>query len=242
MTFVMFHNFSKRNGELNCKLHKHNYVFIFTKKTLMKNLKLFALALTVVFAVSCKSDKKESETETTTEVEATENYVVKPEATSVKWTAYKTTEKTPVGGEFTTLNFETKKGTSPQDALNGLEFSIPISSLFTKDVGRDAKLKASFFGAMLDTDILKGKIKYADEVYSASITMNGVTNDLPLDVKITEERRVSLSGVMNLKDWDALGALAVLNKICFELHKGPDGVSKTWEDVAIEVNTFLRKN
>ena len=208
----------------------------------MKHIKLFALALTLAFAVSCKSDKKESETETTTEVEATENFVVKPEATSVKWTAYKTTEKKPVGGEFTTLNFDVKKGSSVEDVLNGLEFSIPISSLFTKDEGRDAKLKASFFGSMLDTAILKGTINYTNDAYSASITMNGVTNDLPLEVKITDERRVSMTGTMQLKDWNALGALEALNKVCFELHKGPDGVSKTWEDVAIEVNTFLREN
>jgi hypothetical protein len=72
--------------------------------------------------------------------------------------------------------------------------------------------------------------------------MNGVTNDLPLDVEITDERRVSIKGTMLLKYWNALGALETLNKICFDLHKGEDGVSKTWDDVAIEVNTYLRKN
>ncbi|GAL81751.1 hypothetical protein JCM19274_310 [Algibacter lectus] len=95
---------------------------------------------------------------------------------------------------------------------------------------------------MLDTELLTGTIKYANGAYSAAITMNGVTSDLPLEVKITEERRVVMTGVMDLKEWDALGALESLNKVCFDLHKGPDGVSKTWDDVAIEVNTFLREN
>ena len=208
----------------------------------MKNLKLFALALTLAFAVSCKSDKKESETEAATEVASTENFVVKPEATSVKWTAYKTTEKKPVGGEFITLNFDNKSGATPHEALNGLQFSIPVSSLFTKDESRDAKLKTSFFGSMIDPSILRGTIKYENEDYSATITMNGVTTDLPLQVSISDERRVTMKGTMQLKDWNALGALEALNKVCFDLHKGPDGVSKTWEDVAIEVNTFLRKN
>ena len=99
----------------------------------------------------------------------------------------------------------------------------------------------SFFGAMLDTAILKGTIKHANGSYHASITMNGVTNDLPLDVTITEKRRGTLTGTMNLKDWNALDALASLNKVCFDLHKGADGVSKTWEDVAIKVETFLRE-
>lgn len=125
-----------------------------------------------------------------------------------------------------------------------MKFSIPVSGLFTNDATntRDAKIKTSFFGAMLDTDLIKGTIKISNNIYSASITMNGVTHDLPLEVTITEGRRVAMTGTMNLKNWDALGALESLNKVCFDLHKGADGVSKTWEDVAIEVNTYLRKN
>lgn len=208
----------------------------------MKKISLLLIALTLGIT-SCKNEKKETKTETTETIVA-EKFVIKPEATSVKWTAYKTTEKIGVGGEFTTVNFEEKSGATPQEALNGLSFSIPISSLFTNDATntRDAKIKTSFFGAMLDTELLKGSIKYVNDSYIASITMNGVTSNLPLDIKITEGRRVTLTGTMNLKDWNALDALASLNKVCFDLHKGADGVSKTWEDVAIEVATFLRKN
>jgi len=206
----------------------------------MKSIKFLSvlLVISLVFT-SCKQEKEKEEVKKET-VENTIKYIVKPEATSVKWTAYKTTEKVPVGGEFTTLNFKEKEGVSPSEALNNLDFSIPISSLFTKDESRDEKLKTSFFGAMLNTDLLKGTIKYMDNAYIASITMNGVTADLPLEVNITDERRVTMKGTMQLKDWDALGALETLNKACFDLHKGADGVSKTWEDVAIEVSTYLR--
>ncbi|WP_303316111.1 YceI family protein [Flavivirga abyssicola] len=200
------------------------------------------LVLISIGTTSCKQEKKETKTDTPAQVEATEKFVIKPEATSVKWTAYKTTEKKGVGGEFSVLKFENKAGATPQEALNNLKFSIPVSSLFTKDESRDAKLKEFFFGAMLDTEFLKGTIKYVNDACVASITMNGVTNDLPLEVQITDARRVSMTGTMNLKDWNALGALESINKACFDLHKGPDGVSKTWEDVAIEVNTFLREN
>lgn len=206
----------------------------------MKNLSILLIAITLS-VTSCKNEKKEVKTDVPTEV-ATEKFVVKPEATSVKWTAYKTTEKKGVGGEFAVLNFDSKTGASVEEALNNLDFSIPVSSLFTKDEGRDAKIKASFFGKMLDTELLKGTIKHNNGSYVASLTMNGVTNDLPLEVTVTDERRVTMTGTINLKDWDALGALASLNKVCFELHKGADGVSKTWEDVALEVSTFLRKN
>ncbi|WP_396603201.1 YceI family protein [Algibacter sp. R77976] len=205
----------------------------------MKKISFLLIALVISFT-SCKDEKKESKTE----IDTTESFVVKPEGTTVKWTAYKTTEKLPVGGKFKILKFENKSGATPQEALNNLSFSIPVSSVFTNDATntRDAKIINSFFGAMLDTEFLKGTIKYVNNAYVASITMNGETNNLPLDVTITEERRVKLTGTMNLKDWKALDALASLNKVCFDLHKGADGVSKTWDDVAIEVETYLRKN
>ena len=209
----------------------------------MKKISILFLAMAVSLA-SCKNEKKDNTTTETVATETAVQYVVKPEATSVKWTAYKTTEKKPVGGEFKVLRFDEKAGSTPEEALNNLSFSIPVSSVFTNDATntRDVKIKTSFFGAMLDTELLTGTIKYLDGAYSASITMNGITSDLPLEVKITEERRVVMTGVMDLKEWDALDALESLNKVCFDLHKGPDGVSKTWEDVAIEVNTFLREN
>lgn len=204
-----------------------------------KLIAIFILTLTVL---SCKNDKKESNIDSTIKTKATEKFVIKPEATSVKWTAYKTTEKKGVGGEFHVLNFENKSGATVKEALNNLNFSIPISNLITKDDSRDTKIKTSFFGSMLNTEFIEGTIKSSNNKYVATITMNGVTNDLPLEITITDKRRVSLKGTMQLKDWNALGALAALNKVCYDLHKGKDGVSKTWEDVAIEVNTFLRKN
>ncbi|MEC3908302.1 YceI family protein [Tamlana sp. 2201CG12-4] len=207
----------------------------------MKKLSIILIALTIGLT-SCKNEKKETKTEAPAEDTSIEKFVVKPEATSVKWTAYKTTEKLAVGGEFSVIKFENKEGATIQEALNNLAFSIPISNLFTKDEGRDAKIKASFFGAMLDTEFIKGTIKHNGNSVVASLTMNGVTHDLPLKILITDERRISMTGTMNLKDWNALGALESLNKACFDLHKGPDGVSKTWEDVAIEINTYLRKN
>ncbi|OBQ54614.1 YceI family protein [Tamlana sp. s12] len=209
----------------------------------MKKISLFFIAIALSLT-ACKQEKKESKTETATEVASTAKFVVKPEATSVKFTAYKTTDKVGVGGEFTSVEFEEQSGDTPEEALNNLNFSIPVSSLFTNDPTntRDAKIKAAFFGAMLDTELISGTLKFVNGSAIATVKMNGETQNLPMDVTITDERRVTLTGVMNLADWKALGALESLNKVCFDLHKGADGVSKTWEDVAIEVNTFLREN
>ena len=118
----------------------------------MKKISILFFALAISLT-SCKNEKKEAKPEAPEEVTTAVKYVVKPEATSVKWTAYKTTEKKPVGGEFKILKFDEKAGATPEEALNDLEFSIPVSSVFTNDATntRDAKIKESFFGAMLDS-------------------------------------------------------------------------------------------
>lgn len=207
----------------------------------MKKIATYLVFAALLTFYNCKNDKK---TETTTNVKETQtkNFVIKPEATKVEWVGYKTSEKKPVKGQFTTLKFNTKSGASVEEALNNLQFSIPISSLFTNDSIRDGKLKRIFFGAMDRTEFIKGVLKASNNKYGASITMNGVTKELPLEATITNERRVELKGTLQLADWNALKAVQAINKACFDLHKGPDGISKTWEDVAIHISTFLRPN
>lgn len=164
-----------------------------------------------------------------------------PEKTELTWTAYKTTDKTPVKGTFKTLKFEKQTGENVEDLFNNLDFSIPISSLFTNDdTGtRDPKIQKSFFGEMIDPDMLTGKIMVDGSGYKAEIKMNGETNTIPLKVNVSDSNEVTMTGTMELKDWKALDALSSLNEACFDLHKGGDGVSKTWEDVALEVKAQL---
>ena len=38
---------------------------------------------------------------------------------------------------------------------------------------------------------------------------------------------------MDLETWQSQTAIASLNVVCNDKHKGPDGVSKTWSEVAI---------
>lgn len=205
----------------------------------MKNLILLFIACTFLTFTSCKNEVKE-QNEEKPKIELKETFIVSQEKTTVKWTAYKTTEKTPVSGSFKKIKIDSKEGASPLDALNGIKFSIPVSSLFTDNEERDGKLKASFFGAMLDTELLSGSLSFDEnKMCTASIKMNGVTHDLPLTYS-AKENNFTFKGVMNLDDWNASEAIEALNKVCFELHKGADGVSKTWNEVAIEITTEIR--
>jgi len=201
--------------------------------------KKFNLILMLVLAVSisaCKDSKKAEKPQTKAEFSLVDS------TASVKWTAYKTTEKKPVSGIFKTINItKSTGGKTALLALNNTQFSIPVSSLFSNNKERDGKLINLFFGVMENTTLLSGTIKAdADKTGSLEVTMNGTTASLPLTFTIAGDT-LKFKGVMNLDQWQITAALNSLNKACFDLHKGSDGVSKTWNDVLIEASVVVKK-
>ncbi len=206
-------------------------------KKILSLIAIFALVFT-----SCKNKDKKKDAETTATIEKT--YTASADGTTIGFTAYKTTDKTPVGGKFTLVKLKNAKSAATAiEALDNLEFSIPVSSLFTKDTLRDGKLKKFFFGVMDQAEMISGTFKFdAEKKCTVSLKMNGVTTDLPLAYTVTDKKRVNFTGVMNLENWNALDAVASLSEVCFDLHKGADGVSKTWTEVAIEASTVLKEN
>ncbi|MDF0716335.1 hypothetical protein PY092_09265 [Muricauda sp. 334s03] len=207
----------------------------------MKKIQIAALGLLLVAAFSCKQTKKEEEK---TEETATATYSIVEDSTDVRFTAYKTTEKVPVGGTFQEVELTYTAGETPMETLDGLEFSIPVSSLFTNDPTntRDPKIIEFFFEKMAETQSITGTFSFsADNSCAVQLSMNGVSTELPMEYEITDDNHVNFSGTMDLRQWDALEALASLNEACKILHTGADGVSKTWEDVAITGSILLEQ-
>lgn len=207
----------------------------------MKNIQITALGLLLAIAFSCKQTKKEAEK---TEETATATYSIVEDSTDVRFTAYKTTEKVPVGGTFQEIELTYTAGETPTETLDGLEFSIPVSSLFTNDPTntRDPKIIEFFFEKMAETQSITGTFSLnEDKGAVVQLSMNGVSTELPMKYEITDDNRVNFSGTMDLEKWDALDALASLNEACKVLHTGADGVSKTWEDVAITGSILLQQ-
>lgn len=203
--------------------------------------KYFVLLATVtLFFTSCKSDKKNDKEEVVVEEVKTIQYEVNSSRTTIEWTAFKTTAKAAVKGKFTTLNLaNSKPASTPIDAYKDLEFSIPVSSIFTENEDRDNKLKEFFFGAMANTELLSGKFTFdAENKCNLSITMNDTTHSIPVEYTV-EGNKVSFKGSLNLTDWNGANAIASINKACFDLHKGDDGVSKTWDEVLIESVSYV---
>lgn len=200
--------------------------------------KVFILLLTISICInftSCKSDKKVEKTPSLKKAAA---FSLKNAENTINFTAYKFTDKAPVGGAFKKVDITAGgDGNTIKEAINNTAFSIPVSSIFTKDSSRDFKIKKYFFGVMSNTKLLSGKLMIEnDSIGSATIKMNGVSGKLPFKYTIVNNT-FTMSATMNIEEWKALDALASLNKICEALHTGTDGVSKTWSDVAINITS-----
>lgn len=201
------------------------------------NKKHIFLSFILLFSLmisSCKTDAKKAS------AKKEHAYVIEPLTTKVGWTAYKTTDKVAVKGEFTKVDVKIHSAPTVKEALNNTEFSIPVSSIFSKNEARDNKLKQFFFGVMDATELLSGTIHLTSENKgTVELKMNGISKSFPIDYIISGQM-VTMSGTLNLDDWNAQSAVESLNKVCAELHKGADGVSKTWSEVKIDVATYLK--
>ena len=213
----------------------------------MRKIRFLTLGMLLILSFGCKQTKKENTVQQQVSKEVVENsFILIKDSTKVSFTAYKTTDKVPVGGKFLKIDItDAKSGTTALEALNGAAFSIPVSSLFTNDATgtRDPKLLEFFFGAMTNTELIAGKFRTdANNTCSIEVTMNGETSIIPLEYNKVNDTSITFNGTLDLENWNALDALASINKACKELHTGTDGVTKTWSDVAVQAHVLLQKN
>ncbi len=196
-------------------------------------MRKYILVLATLFVVvSCKNAKKE--TSKTNEAK----YVLANAVNSINFTAFKTTQRIGVKGQFTEVEItNNQQGNTVKEAINGAEFKVPVSSIETNDSSRNAKLVMFFFGTMANTEYLSGKINLTDEVNGfVDFKMNDITEKLPFTYTI-EGNVFSMKALMNVDNWKGQEAIAKLNSACEELHMGEDGITKTWSEVEIEITT-----
>tara|TARA_R110000868_G_scaffold140877_2_gene356884 strand:+ start:450 stop:1091 length:642 start_codon:yes stop_codon:yes gene_type:complete len=212
----------------------------------MKKLAFTFLCTLVILFSSCKDTKKNQDNKDVEVVaKSSEMFSLIPDSTKVSFTAYKTTDKLPVGGTFKIINItDAHEGITTLEALNGTKFSIPVSSLFTNDPTgtRDPKLIEFFFGVMNNPELISGSFKVENEKCSIDVTLNGETQNIPLTYETVDENKLTFKGIMDLENWNAMDAVASINKACEVLHTGKDGISKTWSEVALQAEVMLQKN
>ncbi len=205
--------------------------------------KIITLIVASSLLIACGNTETKNDEKETVE----KSYSIKNNTTILKWTAYKTTEKKPVGGEFTEVSLKSvPAGKTPEKSLEGLTFGIPVSSLFTDNEERDGKLKRLFFGVMLNTEMISGEFKNIDGNDKEgkgviALKMNDVVCDLPFNYTI-EGNEFDIVSELNIKSWKADSALNSLNEACYDLHKGPDGISYTSPNVSINASVEFQEN
>lgn len=208
----------------------------------------FAICLSIGLT-SCKTEhKKDEANESTSQVQkASKNedcqYSLNREKTFVSWTAFKTTAKVPVGGRFTAYDIKSAALSSSEPSLliQGAEFKIDVASTNTENPDRDMKIKKHFFGTLANTATITGKVKEVKGNKAIlSITMNNETHDAELNYSV-EEDILRVKGTIDVAKWSGNQAIDALNKICYELHKGEDGVSKLWSEVDVLFKSPLKK-
>ena len=197
----------------------------------MKKIAVFAFAVALLTTSCKKEEKNEVIVEPTPEVSGLK---IITDSTKVNWTAFKTTEKIAVGGSFKSIELkDTKTGETPEEVLEGAAFSIPVSSLYTNNPDRDSKLLKFFFGTLKNTELLAGTLNFRDNKCYMTLTMNDVTKQIVTEYTF-ENKVFTLNATLNLVEFGGEKAVAAINEACLELHKGKDGVSKTWELVDIK--------
>lgn len=209
-----------------------------------KTIFLFVTIFLTAFA-ACKSDSKPTNTEskehsTTQAVTQNCKYGVNSDEVKVNWTAYKTTKRVGVKGTFNDVQIKTASNTPDITTLiRATAFMIQTSSVNSNNEERDGKLVKFFFKKMLGDLKITGSVKSVDGNDKTgsgmiSLQMNGESKEAPFTYAV-EGSMLTLTSEINTDLWNGQAAIASINTACEDLHKGEDGVSKTWPDVSISV-------
>ncbi len=208
------------------------------------------LLLTASMLASCGgvAEKSDSTAQEPAPIEAQEevcSYSYSEAPVEVLWVAYKYTQKTGVTGVFEEVTVMPGGKGSPAEALQGASININTASSNSGDIARDPKIDASFFGELENGAEISSVITAAEGddlagTVIVDITMNGMTMPVPGTYEV-KDAQVELKLELNVETWSAGDALASLNKVCEDLHKGPDGASVLWPDVTVFVTTTLNK-
>lgn len=193
--------------------------------------------------LSCNNSEKKSSKISTDEniTEAKSKYSIDTSGTTVIWTAYKFTDKVGVKGSFDkfVLSPKTKSG-SVENILQASRLSINTMSVNSDNNIRDPKLKESFF-KIFHTDTIRGEILKANQNKGTlALEMNSITKNIPFSYSLKTDT-IFISTTIDLKEWNGEEAISTLNKVCYDLHKGTDGISKLWPDVSVSIKLPVNK-
>lgn len=202
-----------------------------------KSIYFFVLFFISTILVSC-SGKSDAEI-VDDESQKSCFYSYNEAATTLEWTAYKTSEKVEVMGSFNEIEVKSESGESQLDVLESISFSINTASVETNNEDRNKKISEHFFQT-INTDKITGKmVKVKENGKSViAVTMNGITINVEGDSNL-EGDTFTFETSLDMSKWNALLGITTLNKVCKDLHAGPDGISMLWSEIGLKFSTTL---
>lgn len=170
------------------------------------------------------------------------SYSYKADTLKVEWTAYKFTEKKGVKGSFPSFQLKgADKAPSAKELFEGTSIEIDPQGLESGDPARNESLKTAFFKKMLGSKIKGSVVSFDPAISKIKIDMNGVSKVIPFRMKIEGTHYLAETDI-DILDFKMKKSLESLNKVCKDLHKGPDGISKTWSQVSLSLSVELVEN
>ena len=175
-------------------------------------------------------------------------YKLDIEKTEIIWNAYKTNDKIKVGGYFkdVSIDREDQISNSFYDLIDGLKFSINSLSSSSGDSMRDLTLNDYFFSYLSQDFRINGAlgrpINDSIDVFFDIFGQEKVIRLAFVNYTIPPyfDQVIELKGTIHLeKQFNAIKAYNSLHEKCINLHRGADGVSKTWKEVVVNVRTVI---
>ena len=204
----------------------------------MKSLKIFLLLSLIPLAANAANHQC--------------TYTVDTTSTKVSWTAFKTTEKTPVSGTLKDVTIKAPlKGTNDFKKLLVLvKAAGSIDNEVKSDSGnpaRDLTLFQKFFSLIKSNAKFEGSFKNMkgndqEGEMNLILALNGKTKYLPMKYTFSKEGNFETVGEFDLNDFGLSAALASIHQACETLHKGKDGISKTWPNVGLKISFKISKD
>ncbi len=189
----------------------------------------------VVIGISCNTSKKDKiDSHTGRKIIIQKPfYSIDTANVSLLWTAYKFSNKIGVSGTFNEFNLQLRTYSgSIDELLNNAQITINTHSVDTGNNLRDPKLRTYFFEVFKADTILGEVIDASNGNAAIVLKMNKLTNDTSFKYSIKDDT-LQLSTHLDLLLWNGKDALKLLNKECYDLHTGTDGISKLWPDVDV---------
>jgi len=216
----------------------------------MRHIKIqhFIILFALVF-FSCNNNNTQEAKQKNSQIN--ENaYQLSIENTKVIWNGFKTNDKLKVVGYFDEFSCdrEDQKFSSIDELVNGLQFSIKSSSSVSGDPIRDKNLKDHFFSYLTKDFVINGTLgQPINDSIDVSFDVFGQTKTLRFGCQYNivpdssnSDCMIEIRGSIDLESqFGGLQAFNAISKKCHDLHKGADGISKTWKQVDVLIKALV---